>query len=112
MTCSDHVLGLAPDEPINYGETIVRMLRYRNPDGTVMDLSSATFAVMESVPSIIGTAAILSRKTDADGDYVEFRMERDDALLLKKGRLNKFRLYASFGPLTDDATPLIEILVT
>ncbi|MER2534642.1 MAG: hypothetical protein ABTQ31_05705, partial [Rhizobiaceae bacterium] len=67
---------------------------------------------MESVPSIIGTAAILSRKTDADGDYVEFRMERDDALLLKKGRLNKFRLYASFGPLTDDATPLIEILVT
>ncbi|MER2536017.1 MAG: hypothetical protein ABTQ31_12725 [Rhizobiaceae bacterium] len=47
MTCSDHVLGLAPDEPINYGETIVRMLRYRNPDGTVMDLSSATFAVMD-----------------------------------------------------------------
>lgn len=112
MACSDPVvIGGSCDDAINYGETIDLEFSYTNDDGTPIDLSSASVSIFSSSPDVIKDKATITI-TDAPNGKVQFLLDRDDALELRRGRNNRFRVQMIFGPTSDDVTPEIYIQVT
>ena len=112
MTCCEPVvLGTTCDDQINYGETIDLLFTYENEDGSPIDLSTATVQVFSSSPDVIKEKAQITI-TDAANGKVRFLLDRDDAIHLRRGRNNRFRLQAIFGSQSDDITPDIYIQVT
>lgn len=111
MTCCDAlVIGATCDDQINYGETIDLIFTYRDESGP-MDLSSAIPSIFSSAPDIIKETAILT-VSDALAGKVRMLLHRDDALHLRRGRSNRFRVQMIFGPDSDDVTPDIYLQVT
>lgn len=112
MTCCETpVIGATCDDQINYGETIDLEFIYRDENGNPLDLTSATPAIFSSSPDVIKERAQLS-VTDAAAGKLRLLLHRDDALLLRRGRNNRFRVQMVFGPDSDDVTPEIYLQVT
>lgn len=111
MPCTPVVIGATCDDQINYGETVELLLTYTDENGAAIDLTTATVGVFSSSPSVIQSAAEIT-VTDGPNGKVRFLLHRDDALSLRKGRNNRFRLQAIFGPDSDDVTPDIYLQVT
>lgn len=111
MSCDPAVLGATCDDQINYGETIDLEFTYQNEDGTPTDLSSASVSVFWSNPEVIKDKAVVTI-TDAPNGVVRFLLSKDDALELRKGRNNRFRLQTIFGADSDDVTPDIYLQIT
>lgn len=112
MTCyKTPIIGATCDDQINYGETIDLTFTYTNEDGSPMDLSTATPSIFSSTPAVIKDAAVLT-VTDAAAGKVRLLLQRDDALQLRRGRNNRFRIQMIFGSESDDVTPDIYIQVT
>jgi hypothetical protein len=112
MSCHDPVIiGATCDDQIEYGETIDLSFVYTNDDGSPINLTDATISVFSSSPSIIKEAAEVTI-TDAANGVARFLLRRDDALGLRRGANNRFRIQAVFGPDSDDMTPDIYIQVT
>lgn len=111
MSTSPIVIGDSCDDAINYGETVDLQFVYTNEDGTPINLSSASVSIFSSSPEIIQSAATISI-TDAPNGVVRFLLGRDDALGLRRGRDNRFRVQMIFGSESDDVTPDIYLQVT
>lgn len=111
MACDPVVIGATCDDQINYGETIDLQFTYTNEDGTPIDLSSSTASVFSSSPDVIRDNAVVTISDAANG-VVQFILDKDSALLLRKGRNNRFRLQVIFGSQSDDVTPDIYLQVT
>ena len=112
MTCSDNpIVGATPDDQINYGETIDLVFTYTDEAGVAMDLTGATASIFSSTPAVIQAAAVLEI-TDAIAGQLRFLLHRDDALLLRRGVNNRFRIQMIFGNDSDDVTPDIYLQVT
>ncbi len=109
--CGPIVIGGSCDDAINYGETIDLEFAYKNEDDTPIDLSSASVSVFSSSPEVIKDRATITI-IDAPNGKVQFLLDRDDALELRRGRNNRFRVQMIFGPTSDDVTPEIYIQVT
>lgn len=110
-SCSQVVLGSNCADQINYGETIDVLFTYTNENGTPIDLSSSTAEVFSSSPAIIKDAGQISI-SDAPNGVVRFILHRDDAISLRRGISNRFRVRVIFGPDSDDVTPDIYLQVT
>src|SRR5690554_6831192 len=95
---------------VEYGESVDLELSYQNEDGTAIDLTSSVPSVFSSFPSIIKDAAQFTI-TDAVNGKARFFLDRNDALQLRRGRNNRFRLQMIFGSQSDDVTPDIYIQV-
>lgn len=111
MACDALVIGATCDDQINYGETIDLVFTYADEHGNPLDLSSATPSIFSSSPSIIQAVAALSI-TDAAAGKMRFLLNRTDALELRRGRNNRFRVQMIFGADSDDVTPDIYLQVT
>lgn len=111
MACDPVVVGATCDDQINYGETIDLQFTYTNEDGTPIDLTSSTASVFSSSPDVIKDNAVVTI-SDAVNGIVQFILDKDSALLLRKGRNNRFRLQVIFGSQSDDVTPDIYLQVT
>lgn len=105
------VLGATCDDQINYGETIDLQFTYLDANGEPVDLSTASVSIFSSSPSVIKDEMTITL-TDAPNGKVRLLLDRDSALSLRKGRGNKFRVQAIFGPDSDDVTPEIYIQVS
>jgi hypothetical protein len=111
MSCNPPVIGATPEDEINYGESIELTLTYKDEAGTPIDLSTATVNVFESSPPVIKAEAEVS-VLDAVAGQVRFFLDRTNALSLRKGRNNWFRIQVIFGAESDDVTPQIYFQVT
>lgn len=112
MTCCGPVIiGATCDDQINYGETIDLLFTYENEDGTPIDLSSSSVSVFSATPEVIKDKASVTI-SDPENGQVRFVLDRDDALDLRRGRNNRFRIQMIFGPDSDDVTPDIYLQVT
>lgn len=105
------IIGASCDDQIDYGETIDLTFLYTNDDGTPIDITGATISVFSSSPSVIKDAAEITI-TDAAGGAARFVLHRDDALGLRRGNNNRFRIQAIFADDSDDMTPDIYLQVT
>lgn len=111
MSCFDAlVIGATCDDQINYGETIDLVFTYQDASGP-MDLTSATPTIFSSSPPVIQNSAVLEI-TDAPAGKLRILLHRDDALQLRRGRNNRFRVQMIFGADSDDVTPDIYLQVT
>lgn len=110
MSCPPVVLGATCDDAINYGETIDLLFTYLNEDGTPTDLTTSTVAIFSSTPDVIKERATVTI-TDPTAGKVRFLLHRDDALNLRMGRSNSFRLQMIYGAESDDVTPEIYLQV-
>lgn len=112
MTCCDAlIIGATCDDQINYGETVDLVFTYLDENGTPLDLTTATPSIFSSTPAVIKDAAVLT-VTDAAAGKVRLLLQRDDALQLRRGRNNRFRVQMIFGSESDDVTPDIYLQVT
>lgn len=112
MTCCDMlIIGATCDDQINYGETIDLVFTYKDENGAPLDLTTATPSIFSSAPSVIKDTAVLT-VTDAAAGKVRLLLQRDDALQLRRGRNNRFRVQMIFGSESDDVTPDIYLQVT
>lgn len=112
MTCgAPVVIGDSCDDQINFGETVDLEFSYTNEDGSPIDLSSASVAIYSSTPDVIQSRASITI-TDAVNGKVRFLLGRDDAVELRRGRNNRFRVQMIFGAQSDDVTPDIYLQVT
>lgn len=109
--CETPVIGATCDDQINYGETIDLEIVYRDESGTPLDLTSATPAIFSSSPDVIKDKAELT-VTDGAAGKLRLLLRGADALQLRRGRNNRFRLKVVFGPDSDDVTPEIYLQVT
>lgn len=109
--CGPTTIGASCDDQINYGESIDLEFTYKNDDDTPIDLTSTTVSVFSSTPAVIKDAATVT-VTDAVNGKVRFFLDRTNALLLRRGRNNRFTLQAIFGSQSDDVTPDIYIQVS
>lgn len=111
MTCCDIlVIGATCDDQINYGETIDLVFTYQDASGP-MDLTSAVPSIFSSTPAVIKNSATIE-VTDAAAGKVRLLLHRDEALNLRRGRNNRFRVQMIFGAVSDDVTPDIYLQVT
>ena len=111
MACTPIVIGATCDDQINYGETIDLLFTYTDENGDPVDLSSATVQVFSSSPSVIMDEATVTVTEAVNGKY-RLVLNRDQALNLRRGRNNKFRMQVIFGTDSDDVTPDIYLQVT
>jgi len=109
--CGPAIIGATCDDQIEYGETIDLTFLYTNDDGTPIDITGATISVFSSSPAVIKDAAEITI-TDGVGGAARFLLNRDDALGLRRGNNNRFRIQAIFADNSDDMTPDIYIQVT
>jgi hypothetical protein len=111
MSCSTPVIGATPEDEINYGESIELILTYKDAEGAPIDLTTATASVFESAPPVIKAEAVVSI-LDAEAGQIRLFLDRTNALSLRKGKNNWFRLQVIFGAESDDVTPQIYFQVT
>jgi hypothetical protein len=111
LSNSPIVIGDSCDDQINYGETVDIQFTYANEDGTPIDLTTATVSIFSSTPSVIQDEASITI-TDPTNGVVRMILDRTNALQLRKGRNNRFRVQMIFGPDSDDVTPDIYLQVT
>lgn len=109
--CGPLVIGATCNDQINYGETVNLDFSYADENGTPIDLTSASVSVFSSVPDVIKASAVVTI-TDAANGKVNLVLHRDDALSLRRGTNNRFRIQTIFGPESDDVTPDIYLQVT
>lgn len=104
------VIGATLEDQINFGESIDLIITYKNGEVPI-DLTGATVSIFAAAPPVIKTQAAVTISNASLGK-IRFFLGRDDALALRRGRNNWFRLQVVFGAESDDVTPEIYIQVT
>lgn len=110
-SCEQIIIGNTCDTQINFGETVDIIFTYTDENGAAIDLTSATASIFSSTPSVIQEEAEVT-VSDAVNGKVRVLLRRADAVNLRKGLNNRFRLQVIFGSDSDDVTPDIWIQVT
>ena len=94
---------------VNRYECVAAQLRWTNEDGTPIDLSGRSLAVIEASPKALTQAVVTI--TDAANGEAELFISKELARALGVGRVNWLRLAMTLGDTCLDTTPHIWIQV-
>jgi hypothetical protein len=111
MSSWETTIGATEADQVNVGESLERVLRYKDEEGAARDITGATFEVIESSPASLA-AAIEVEILDAAAGTASLTIAAADMASLEVGRLAWFRLKTTFAGGDFDATPRIWIQLT